>query len=356
MKIAQTVFVGLSGGVDSSVAAYLLQKQGYQLVGVYMKNWTQDIGDYSCPWRKDYLDAKRLAAFLRIPFLVFDFQKQYKQLVVDYMLAEYQKGNTPNPDIQCNQMIKFDLFLKSCLKEGADFIATGHYAQVKAAKLYQATDSSKDQTYFLYRLPQFALSRVLFPIGGLTKKRVRQIAQVAGLPNAQRPESMGICFVGEVGLVDFLKNYLKSQLGDIIDDRGQIVGQHQGAIFYTIGQRRGLKIGGGLPYYVVGKNIDKNEVYVSRNLNHHNLWQAKLNLQASHWLDQPNLKQVYQLRSRHGGQLIEARITRQSTQLKQTVVKLQEPTKAAASGQSAVLYHQKQVIGGGIINFIPTKI
>ena len=299
MKKRPTVFVGLSGGVDSSLAAYLLSRQNYKVVGVYMKNWTEDIGGYRCPWRQDYLDAKRLAAFLDIEFLVFDFQKQYKRQVVDYMLAEYRKGNTPNPDIRCNQTIKFDLFFKTCLQKGADLIATGHYARLRSGGLCQALDRSKDQTYFLYRLPKSALGRVIFPLGELTKKQVRQQAKARSLPNADRRESMGLCFVGDVGLADFLKNYVESRPGPIIDDQGMQVGRHQGAIFYTIGQRRGLRVGGGLPYYVTGKDMAKNEIYVSRDLNHRRLWQSVLDIGDSHWLAEPRLKRDYDLRIRH---------------------------------------------------------
>ena len=344
----QNVFVGLSGGVDSSTTAHLLVEQGYEVVGVYMKNWTADIGDYRCPWRDDYLAAKRLAAFLKIRFVVFDFQKQYRQLVVDAMLTAYQAGLTPNPDIQCNQSIKFDLFLRTCLEQGADFIATGHYARVQQGKLYSAADTVKDQTYFLYRMPVAALDKVLFPLGDLTKPTVRHIAREHQLPNAERAESMGICFVGAVGMRQFLQTHLSVQPGAIIDDQQQVVGEHQGAALYTLGQRHGLQVGGGLPYYVTGKDMVKNEVYVSRNLNAASLWGQELHLQQTHWLVQPEIQQTYQVRLRHQGDYLAARLTNCSATT--ATLQLTQPTRLTATGQSAVLYNQSGlVLGGGLI-------
>ena len=341
------VFVGLSGGVDSSTAAYLLLEQGYEVVGVYMKNWSQDIGDYHCPWHQDYLAAKNLAAFLDIEFLVFDFQTQYKHLVVDYMIDEYRRGNTPNPDIKCNQEIKFKLFLETCLKRGADLVATGHYALIKDSKLCRAFDKAKDQTYFLYRLEPYALDKILFPLGGYLKSQTRSLAQKANLPNATRAESMGICFVGQVGLVDFLKQYVKVKPGSIINDEQRVVGLHEGAIFYTLGQRRGLDIGGGLPYYVVGKDTDKNEVYVSQNLENPALWSKDLDLRDIHWLAEMQKNKDYQVRIRHGGELLQGRLS--GFDENSAKLNLSKSVKAAAAGQSAVIYDKEIVIGGGII-------
>src|SRR3990167_3245145 len=244
------VFVGLSGGVDSSVASLLLKQQGYKVTGVYMKNWTQDLPGLRCPWQDDYNDAKRIAVQLGIDFKVYDFQKEYKQKVVDYMLREYKAGHTPNPDIMCNQEVKFGLFLETALKDGADLIATGHYAQVKDGKLLTAKDVDKDQTYFLYRISKEALGKVIFPLGDLAKQEVKEIAKKHGLVSASRKESMGICFVGKVGIKDFLSQYVDFRPGKIVDQKGKVVGEHEGAVFYTIGQRHGLDVGGGLPYYV----------------------------------------------------------------------------------------------------------
>lgn len=343
----KTVYVGLSGGVDSSVTAYLLLQAGYKVVGVYMKNWSQDIGSYRCPWREDYLAAKRLAAFLDIKFLVFDFQNQYKQLVVDYMIDEYQKGNTPNPDIQCNQEVKFKLFFKACQDLGADLIATGHYAQIKDLKLQKAVDQTKDQTYFLYRMDPKIFNKVIFPLGDYLKTQTRKLALKAQLPNALRAESMGICFVGKIGLVDFLKQYVQIKSGPIIDDQQRVVGQHQGAIFYTLGQRHGLNVGGGLPYYVVAKNIAKNEIYVSQNLQNPKLWFKDLNLRDTHWLVKPQIDKFYELRIRHGAKLIKVKLNNLDQKI--ASLSLKNEIKATASGQSAVLYDNEVVVGGGII-------
>ena len=347
----ETVFVGLSGGVDSALAAYLLREEGYRVVAVYMKNWTTDIGQHQCPWRTDYLEAKRVAAFLKIEFLEFDFQKEYKKAVVDYMLTEYARGQTPNPDVCCNQTIKFDLFLDRCQKSGADLIATGHYARLHSGQLKVAADRLKDQTYFLYRLPKKALSKTLFPLGTLLKSQVRALAAEVGLPNAKRPESMGICFIGEVGLEDFFQAHLSFSPGDILDlDEKKVVGRHRGAILYTLGQRRGLNIGGSLPYYVVGKDMQKNEVYVSHNLNHPALWAKKLFLQETHWLSKPpKLRQKYDLRLRHGAALQQATCLSLDLAHKKATFNFPTAVKTTAAGQSIVVYSGEDVLGGGLL-------
>lgn len=256
----QTVYVGMSGGVDSSVTAAILKQQGYNVVGVYMKNWTKSLPGFDCPWKEDFQDAKRVAVQLGIDFKVFDFETQYKHKVVDYMIEEYKAGRTPNPDIMCNQEIKFKLFLESSLENGADLVATGHYARVKDGWLYKAKDANKDQTYFLYRITEAALKKTLFPLGEYTKPEVRKMAKKLNLVTATKKESMGICFVGKVGIKEFLSQYVEAKSGKIIDVKGNVIGEHDGAIFYTIGQRQGLGVGGGLPYYVVAKDMVKNEV------------------------------------------------------------------------------------------------
>lgn len=342
------VFVGLSGGVDSSLSAYLLKQQGYQVVGAYMKNWTQDIGSHQCPWQDDYLSAKKLATFLDIEFMVFDFQTAYKKLVVDYMINEYRAGLTPNPDIACNQHIKFNLFLEACLENGADYIATGHYARIDNNSLYIPKDKQKDQTYFLYRMPKKALKQTLFPLANLLKTEVRDLARKHKLPNANRDESMGICFVGEVGIVDFLKTYTKTKPGLIINDQEQVVGEHQGAIFYTIGQRKGLNIGGSsLPYYVTHKDMSKNIVYVSQNLNHQQLMNNQLTLISPHYLKDLNLNSNYLVRIRHQAPLVEARISKFNQDM--ILINFKNPIRALTGGQSAVIYKDDQVVAGGII-------
>ena len=269
------VYVGMSGGVDSSLTASLLVEQGYDVTGVYMKNWTQDLPGMKCPWADDLADAKRVAVQLGIDFKVFDFENEYRDKVVDYMIAEYKAGRTPNPDIMCNQEVKFKLFLEAALDDGADMIATGHYAQVEGGKLKMAVDANKDQTYFLYRVSQHALEKTLFPLGGYTKPTVREMAKERGLFTAAKKDSQGICFVGKVGIREFLSQYVTQQPGVIIDSQtGKKLGAHDGAIFYTLGQRHGLDLGGGLPYYVVGKDMDKNEVYVTTDLNDKSLWKS----------------------------------------------------------------------------------
>jgi tRNA-specific 2-thiouridylase len=346
----KTVFVGMSGGVDSSVTAALLKQQGYNVLGVYMKNWTKSLPGFDCPWKEDFQDAKRVAVQLGIDFKVFDFEKQYKQKVVDYMIDEFVAGRTPNPDIMCNQEVKFKLFLETCLEEGADMIATGHYSIVKDGKLYQAKDKNKDQTYFLYRVTENALSKTLFPLGEYTKPEVRKLAKKFGLATATKKESMGICFVGKVGIKEFLSQYVKTKPGKIIDDNKKTVGEHDGAIFYTIGQRQGLGVGGGLPYYVTGKDMKKNEVYVTTDLNDKTLWAKEINLTDVHWINgAPKDGAKVQVRTRHRAPLIEATLHVASNGKNTLQVALKDEIRAITPGQSTVIYDGDGVLGGGII-------
>ncbi len=338
------VFVGLSGGVDSSVATLLLKKQGYLVTGVYMKNWSQSLPGFDCPWKEDYQDAKRVAVQLGINFLVFDFEKQYKQKVVDYMLNEYRLGHTPNPDIMCNQEIKFKLFLEASLEGGADFVATGHYAKTDHGHLYKARDHKKDQTYFLYRVNSSALEKTLFPLGDYLKTEIREIAFKNNLVTKDKKESMGICFVGKVGIKDFLTNFVNTSPGPLIDQNGVEVGTHDGAIFYTIGQRHGLNVGGGLPYFVTSKDMATNTVYVTSQLDDEKLWSQNIKLVSSHYINsRPNKNQNYQVRVRHQGELLDAEINGSEVVLKDKV-------KALNSGQSVVIYDDEEVLGGGIIS------
>lgn len=348
--MAKAVYVGMSGGVDSSVAAAILKKDGYNVVGVYMKNWTKSLPGFVCPWKEDFQDAKRVAVQLGIDFKVFDFEKQYKQKVVDYMINEYKVGRTPNPDIMCNQEVKFKLFLETCLEDGADLIATGHYARVKAGKLYKAKDDNKDQTYFLYRITATALQKTLFPLGDLTKPEVRRLAKQFGLATADKKESMGICFVGKVGIKDFLSQYVKTRPGKIIDEKGKTVGEHDGAIFYTIGQRQGLGVGGGLPFYVVGKDMKKNEVYVTTDLSDRRLWHNKLELTGLHWINgaAKNGAKI-QVRTRHRAPLVTGTLDMVSTKKGTLHIALDEDIRAVTPGQSAVIYSGQVVLGGGVI-------
>ncbi|HTE22644.1 MAG TPA: tRNA 2-thiouridine(34) synthase MnmA [Candidatus Limnocylindria bacterium] len=393
VKKVETVFVGMSGGVDSSVTAALLKEQGYRVVGVYMKNWSQDLPGLPCPWKQDYQDAKRVAVQLGIDFKMYDFEKEYRHKVVDYMIAEYQAGRTPNPDIMCNQEVKFKLFLDTALADGADLIATGHYARTvhssgnskfqapnlvldpdrgskqipktndqnsKHAGLYVAANAEKDQTYFLYRVTEQALARTLMPIGDFeTKDEVRALAKKLGLATAAKKDSQGICFVGKVGIRDFLSQYVTTKPGAIKDQNGIVIGEHDGAIFYTIGQRHGLDVGGGLPYYVIGKDMQKNEVYVTTDLDDENLWKNELKLTDVHWInDPPEEGKTYQVRTRYRAPLTPGKIkiaqnnTHRSTSSnreERCEVFLEESVRAVTPGQSAVIYDGDRVVGGGIV-------
>ena len=338
------VFLGMSGGVDSAVSAYLLQQQGYEVVGVYMKNWSKNLPGMKCPWAEDLADAKRVAVKLGIDFRVFDFEKEYKQKVVDYMLEEYQKGNTPNPDIMCNQEIKFKLFAETAFEQGADRIATGHYAQAKGRKLLKAADENKDQTYFLYRITEDAIEKTIFPVGGMMKTDVKALAEKLGLSVAHKKESMGVCFVGEANMRDFLSEFIETKPGEIRElETDEIVGTHDGAIFYTLGQRHGLNLKDGLPYYVVKKDMKTNTVFVSRNLKALSLWKKEI-----------ELKDVV-LRGGDDGHNIEARIRHRAPLVKADYdakthkLTFAEEQKSLTPGQSVVFYRENVCLGGGII-------
>ena len=378
-----TVFVGMSGGVDSSVSALLLVQQGYDVTGVYMKNWSKDLPGMKCPWAEDLADAKRVAVKLGINFEVWDFEEEYRKRVVDYMIEEFKKGNTPNPDIMCNQEIKFKLFYEKAMERGADFIATGHYARVGknnetgalskeqlpgrfsqvpmsgrihqaqfSPTLLRAVDENKDRTYFLYRISDEALEHTIFPIGEMTKPEVKKLAKKHGLHNAYKKESMGVCFVGEVGMKDFLKEYIDIRPGEIREvESGHVLGYHEGAVFYTIGQRHGLYLDGekgvvndGMPYYVVKKDIKNNIVYVSKNLNDDSLWVDKLKLKdvviRGMGLKYP-LDSIL-VRLRHRAPLVPADFDGKTIHFNNKV-------KRPASGQSAVIYDGETCLGGGII-------
>lgn len=378
--MSKKVFLGMSGGVDSSVSALLLRDQGYDVTGIYMKNWSEDLPGMHCPWAEDLADAKRVATSLDLDFEVWDFEADYKTRVVDYMLSEFQKGHTPNPDVVCNELVKFKLFYDRAMERGADYIATGHYARAEDANLLRAIDENKDQTYFLYRMSDEATARTLFPIGHLTKPEVKKIAAERGLDVATKKESMGICFVGEVGIKDFLSNYLKTIPGEIREvETDQILGYHDGAIFYTIGQRHGLYLGGGLPCYVVKKDLSKNLVYVSRDLNHPELWADQLALTDLHLRNGRTLADLAKIpdltvRLRHRGELLPAtaRVVETNTRGDQCsceeykdsgqrlgasssknigllAITFANPVKRPASGQSAVLYAGEVCLGGGYI-------
>jgi tRNA-specific 2-thiouridylase len=344
----KTVYVGLSGGVDSSVSAALLKQQGYKVVGVYMKNWSRDLPGMPCPWKDDFTDAKRVAVQLGIDFKMYDFEKEYEHKVVDYMLDGFKDGITPNPDIMCNQEIKFKLFLETALEDGADMIATGHYASSKDGRLFIAKDDNKDQTYFLYRITKEALKKTLFPLSDLTKPQVRELAKKFKLATADKKESMGICFVGKVGIKEFLEQYVEKQPGPIIDSDGKQIGEHDGAIFYTIGQRHGLEVGGGLPYYVTGKDMGKNEVYVTTDLQDEKLWSKEIKFSSAHWINGAPKTNNLMVRTRHRAKLIPVNKLNMLSN-SSWLAELGEEIRALTPGQSAVIYSGNECLGGGIV-------
>ncbi|HEY8998821.1 MAG TPA: tRNA 2-thiouridine(34) synthase MnmA [Candidatus Saccharimonadales bacterium] len=348
--MSKKVYVGMSGGVDSSVTAALLKEQGYDVTGVYMKNWSQDLPGHVCPWKQDYQDAKRVAVQLGIPFKMYDFEKEYRGKVVQYMLDEYRAGRTPNPDIMCNQEVKFKLFLETALEDGADMIATGHYARIRDGQLLVGVDANKDQSYFLCRVTEDALRHSLMPIGEYEKPAVRELARKFGLATAEKKDSQGICFVGKVGIKEFLLAELGEQPhGNIVDQHGEVIGEHDGALFYTIGQRHGLDVGGGLPYYVVGKDMAKNEVYVTTNLQDDRLWHNELTLTDMHWINgAPQKTSALSLRPRYRAPLVGIKELAENDG-KTWRAHLAEDVRALTPGQSAVIYDGEICLGGGVV-------
>ncbi len=351
------VVVGMSGGVDSSVAAALLKKQGYEVIGVFMKNWSDSFAVLDdCPWQQDFKDAQSVAKRLSIPLEVFNFEQQYKRRVIDYFFTEYKSGRTPNPDILCNSEIKFKLFFDQAISLGADFIATGHYARTKIIKsttqLLKGIDQNKDQSYFLYGINPEVLQKVLFPVGDYNKPEVRAMAKKMKLPTKDKPDSQGICFIGEVDLRLFLSQYIKAVPGNIIDaENNKIIGRHEGLSWYTIGQRRGIKVGGtGLPLYVVAKDIKKNILYVVKGAHHPKLYKQSLIAEQINWLiPKPDLPMILSAKIRYRQSDQEAEIDYKNNKKDKLVVNFKQPQRAVTSGQSVVFYQGEVCLGGGII-------
>jgi tRNA-uridine 2-sulfurtransferase len=350
--------VGLSGGVDSAVSAALLLKQGYSVTGVYMKNWSEDFGDFGCTWASDSEDARKVAQTLGVPFYIWDFEKEYRKKVVSYFLREYKKGRTPNPDVICNSEIKFKLFLDRALKLGADFVATGHYARIEKKKkrvgeeyrLLKGIDPSKDQSYFLYTLKQRQLSRTLFPLGEYKKSEVRKMARKFKLPNADKKDSQGICFIGKINVSDFLKAHIKAKKGDILTVSGSVLGRHEGLPFYTIGQR-GMGLGGDGPYYVAYKNFKLNALIVTNKKDDPRLWRKKFTLSDLSWTgNEPKMpfKARVAIRYHHPEQ---PALIQKMNDAKLSVT-FQVPQRAITEGQSAVIYKNDVLLGGGVIEHV----
>ncbi len=345
------VVVGLSGGVDSSVAALLLKRQGYEVIGLFMRNWEDDA---ECPAKQDFLDVLAVAEVIGIEVEAVNFAKEYKERVFSYFLREYQAGRTPNPDVLCNSEIKFKAFLEHALSLGASKIATGHYARVAEHQgefaLLKAQDSAKDQSYFLYRLNQAQLSKTLFPLGELLKPEVREIARAAHLPTHAKKDSTGICFIGERDFRTFLSRYLPKQPGEMETPDGRCVGQHEGLMYYTLGQRQGLGIGGqGEPWFVAGKDMQRNVLVVVQGHEHPLLLKDTLVAQDLNWIagHAPEITPPYAAKTRYRQQDAACRITQLAND--QIALKFDTAQWAVTPGQSVVMYEGETCLGGGVI-------
>lgn len=338
----------MSGGVDSSVTALLLQRAGYDVTGVFMKNWSDTKGPTGeCSWRDERRDAERVAARLDIPFLTFDFEEVYRREVVTYMDREYALGRTPNPDVMCNEKVKFDAFYHEAKRLGADYIATGHYAIARDGRMYKAVDDNKDQTYFIYRMKPEVLRETLFPIGELSKPEVREVARAAGLPTAAKKDSQGLCFVGKVKMHDFLKQRVTSVPGNVIDTEGNVLGTHDGVAYYTIGQRHGLNLGREHEYYIIGRDAATNAITVSTDKMHPALLANTIPIEDCHWLLPVTDGMRVRARIRYRAPLAPATIRIEGNEVS---VIFDEPQWAPASGQSVVCYGEADVVlGGGVI-------
>jgi len=352
------VIVGVSGGVDSAVSALLLKQQGYNVTGVFMQNWEVDNDDPYCSAEKDLSDAKAVADFIGIPLETVNFSHEYWHNVFQHCLDEFALGRTPNPDVLCNREIKFKALLDYALAQSAHYLATGHYARIRTvngeSQLLKGKDPVKDQSYFLYMLGQTALSHALFPLGELKKSEVRDIAKKAGLPNALKKDSTGICFIGERKFSEFLNEFLLAQPGDIKTLDKRIVGKHNGLMFYTLGQRKGLKIGGlkdtgEQAWYVIDKDIPNNILYVGQGYNHPKLYSKTLIAEEWHWhaKETPAIPFVCQARTRYHQPNYHCQITHLDDTKFQ--VEFSEPLRAITPGQSVVFYKEDVCLGGGII-------
>jgi tRNA-specific 2-thiouridylase len=360
-KKRKKVFVGLSGGVDSSVSTALLQEEGYDVTGVFIKTWHPDF--LPCTWKEDRLDAMRVAAHLDIPFLTFDFEKEYKKDVADYMIEEYKVGRTPNPDVMCNKYVKFGAFLEKAKEMGADYVATGHYAQNLTKKengkeiheLVAGVDKEKDQTYFLWTLTQEKLHSILFPVGGFEKKHVRELAKKFKLPTAEKKDSQGVCFLGSLDMQDFLKHFVPENTGKVVNEKGESIGYHEGALFSTYGQRHGFTVTKKdpleKPYYVIEKDIENNTLTVSHEKKRkmQDRQSNMLFIENPHWISEtfPEEGKIYQARFHYRQAMQDCKIRNSSKGVK---IVFKDPQEPWAPGQSLVLYDGEQCLGGGVID------
>lgn len=351
------VYVGMSGGVDSSLSAALLKEQGYDVSGVFIKVWEPE--GFPCTWREDRHDAMRVAAQLDIPFQTLDLSEEYKREVIDEMLEEYESGRTPNPDVLCNQSIKFDAFLNWAIQEGADLIATGHYALIIGKReksketrytLLRGIDNNKDQSYFLWTLPQDTLSKVLFPIGGYAKEQVRTMAQERDLYTAHKKDSQGLCFVGKLDMKSFLSQYIEKKPGAVVTVTGEEIGRHDGSTFYTIGQRHGFSTDkhshSEKPYYVVAKNSETNELVVSQDIEKAEQYLSKeARMEKMSWVcgNAPDDDTIVDVQVRYRQQPVTATIADKGTKI------VFSKPQIASQGQSLVVYESDTLLGGGII-------
>ncbi|MDQ5962214.1 MAG: tRNA-uridine 2-sulfurtransferase [Patescibacteria group bacterium] len=342
------MFVGMSGGVDSSLSAALLKEQGYDVTGVFIKVWQPDF--IECTWKNDRLDAMRVASELEIPFVTLDLEKEYKQGVIDYMLSEYKEGRTPNPDVMCNREVKFGAFWKWAKEQGADFIATGHYAKTDHEELLVSDDKNKDQTYFLWMLTKNDLEHILFPIGHLKKDDVRNEAKNRGLYTSGKKDSQGLCFVGTIDIKTLLKEYIEEKIGDVKNEDGEVIGVHDGVTFYTIGERHGFtirkKTTDDAPYYVIRKNIKNNELIVSHQKPEKKLHEEIL-LDRVNWVNGgPRDGFTYEARARYRALLANVTIAKKNDTWHASVI---SGDLVATPGQSLVFYDKEKCLGGGII-------